>query len=77
MEGKKLMAIRSKKIKSHKKGMRGLLAEKAAVQARKARKAEREKPHSGAKMRALKVRNKGKRRRVPTERRSMIPTVRA
>jgi len=70
------MAIRAKKIKAHKKGMRGLLAEKAAVQAAKQRKAEREKPHSGAKMRALKAKNKGKRRGVPTKRRSVMPTVR-
>lgn len=63
------MAIRASKVKGHKKGMRGLLAEKASVQGVKARRMARQKPHSGAKMRALKVKNKGKRRsKMPTER---------
>jgi hypothetical protein len=71
MEGKKLMAIRAKRIKASKKGLRGLLAEKAAVQAVKARKMAREKPHSGVKAALLKAKNKGKRRK------GGIPTMRA
>ena len=66
------MAIRNRKWEKHPKKMRGLLAEKAGVAARKARKAAREKPHSGAKAAALKL--KGQRVRKG---RMKIPKVRA
>jgi len=66
------MAIRASKIKASKKGMRGLLAEKAAVQRVKARRAARRKPHSGAKAAALKL----KAQRMRKRRKSVMPTVR-
>ena len=61
------MAMRVVKVKKNPK----LMAEKASVQAVKARRKARQKPHSGAKMQALKLKakNVGKRRRK-------IPTVR-